>query len=170
MTVRGPIAGMVLSVTALVAAAYLKPATRLVYNPTDSAPRGWYLVVPMIRANPGDYVVAMLPSDTAALAETRGYLPRSVPILKQIAAIAGQRVCIRDTVVYIDGNAVARTLETDSRHHPLIAWAHCRQLIDHEVFLLNGRNPASFDSRYFGPLDESFVHGRAIPIAASDAH
>ena len=170
MTGRGPIAGMVLGVTALVAATYLKPATRLVYNPTDSAPRGWYLVVPMIRAHPGDYVVALLPNDAATLAATRGYLPRSVPILKQIVAVAGQSVCIRDTVVYIDGNAVAQTLDTDSRHHPLTAWAHCRQLIGHELFLLNAHNPASFDSRYFGPLDESFVRGRAIPIAASDEH
>ena len=170
MTGRGPIAGMVLGVSALVAATYLKPATRLVYNPTDSAPRGWYLVVPMIRAHPGDYVVALLPSDTATLAATRGYLPRSVPILKQIAAVAGQRVCIRDTVVYIDGNAVARTLDTDGRHHPLTAWADCRHLIGDELFLLNARNPASFDSRYFGPLDGSFVRGRAIPLAASDDH
>jgi conjugative transfer signal peptidase TraF len=170
MIVRGPIAGMVLGVTALVAAAYLKPATRLVYNPTDSAPRGWYLVVPLIRAHPGDYVVAFLPSDTATLAATRGYLPRSVPILKQIAAVDGQRVCIRDTVVYIDDTAVARTLDTDSKHHPLTAWAHCRHLIGAELFLLNARNPASFDSRYFGPLDESFVRGRAIPLATSDEH
>ena len=75
MTVRGPIVGMVLGVTALFAAAYLKPCIRLVYNPTDSAPRGWYLVVPMIRAHPGDYVVVLLPSDTATLAATRGYAP-----------------------------------------------------------------------------------------------
>jgi conjugative transfer signal peptidase TraF len=170
MIVRGPIAGMVLGVTALVAAAYLKPATRLVYNPTDSAPRGWYLVVPMIRAHPGDYVIALLPSDTAMLAATRGYLPRSVPILKQIAAVAGQRVCIRDAVVYIDDNAAARTLDTDSKHHPLTAWAHCRHLIGDELFLLNARNPASFDSRYFGPVDESFVRGRAIPLATTDEH
>src|SRR5271155_5843415 len=110
MTIRGPIVGMLLGVTALFAAAYLKPCIRLVYNPTDSAPRGWYVVVPMIHARPGDYVVALLPSDTAALAAMRGYLPRSVPIRKQIAAVAGQRVCIHDSVVYIDGNAVAKTL------------------------------------------------------------
>jgi type IV secretory pathway protease TraF len=76
-------------VTALVAAAYLKPAARLVYNPTDSARRCSYVVVPMIHARPGDYVVALLASDTATLAATRAYLPRSVPILKQIAAVAG---------------------------------------------------------------------------------
>ena len=53
MTIRGPIVGMLLGVTALVAAAYLKPAARLVYNPTDSAPRGWYVVVPYDSRPPG---------------------------------------------------------------------------------------------------------------------
>jgi conjugative transfer signal peptidase TraF len=168
MTVRRPIVWMILAVTALVAAAYLKPSTRLIYNPTDSAPRGWYVVVPMIRAHPGDYVVALLPGDTATLAATRGYLPRSVPILKQIAAVAGQCVCVRDAVVYIDGNAVARTLDSDAKERPLTAWAHCRQLISDELFLLNPYNEASFDSRYFGPLDASFVRGRAIPLATSE--
>jgi conjugative transfer signal peptidase TraF len=167
MTIRGPIVGMILGVTALVATAYLKPAARLVYNPTDSAPRGWYLVVPMTHAHPGDFVVALLPSDTAALAALRGYLPRSVPILKQIAAVAGQHVCIRDTVVYIDGNAVAQTLDSDAKARPLTAWARCRRLINDELFLLNPHNKASFDSRYFGPLDASFVRGRAIPLATS---
>jgi type IV secretory pathway protease TraF len=141
----GPSASL-LGVTALVAAAYLKPAARLVYNPTESAPRGWYVFVPMIRAQPGDYVVALQPSDTAALAATRGYLPRSVAILKQIAAVAGQRVCIRDAVVYIDGNVVARTLDTDAKERPLIARTHCRHLISDELFLLNPRNRASFDA------------------------
>jgi type IV secretory pathway protease TraF len=90
----------------------------------------------MIRAHPGDYAVTLLPSDTATLAATRGYLPRSVPILKQIAAVAGQHVCIRDTVVYIDGNAVARTLDSDAKERPLTAWARCRHLIGGELFRL----------------------------------
>jgi type IV secretory pathway protease TraF len=33
-----------------------------------------------------------------------------------------------------------------------------------ELFLLNSSHPASFDSRYFGPLDRSFVIGKAVPL------
>ena len=91
-----------------------------------------------------------------------------MPIPKQIAAVAGQRVCIRDSVVYIDGIVVARTLDSDAKERPLTPWAHCRHLISDELFLLNPHNKASFDSRYFGPLDASFVRGRAIPLATSD--
>jgi conjugative transfer signal peptidase TraF len=159
---------MVLGLAALVAAAYLKPDLRLVYNPSDSAPRGWYIVSPVTDFRAGDYVVTRLPNDTATLAASRGYLPRSVPILKQIAAVSGQRVCIRRAVVYIDSIAVAQTLSSDSDHRPLIAWEHCRTLIKDELFLLNPHHEASFDSRYFGPVDVSFVRGRAVPLLRSE--
>jgi hypothetical protein len=46
----------------------------------------------------------------------------------------------------------------------LTAWAHCRALLDDELFLLNLTNPGSFDSCYFGPIDTSFVRGLGGPI------
>jgi conjugative transfer signal peptidase TraF len=164
MIARGPIFGIALGIAAAFAAAHVKPTVCIVYNPSDSAPRGWYLVRPASRLSVGEYVVARLPNDTAAFAATRGYLPRSVPILKQIAAVNGQRVCIRDAVVYVDGAAVTRTLDRDGRGRPLTAWRHCQVLGVDELFLLNSKNPGSFDSRYFGPIDASFVRGRAIPL------
>jgi conjugative transfer signal peptidase TraF len=163
MNVRGPFLGMLLGVVALIAATGVKPQLRIAYNASDSAPRGWYLVVHPDHFRVGDYVVARLPEDAAALAATRGYLPRSVPVLKRIAAARGQHVCIRNDVVYIDGAAVTRILDADPSRRPLTAWLHCRLLVGDELFLLNGDVPASFDSRYFGPIDVSFVRGRAIP-------
>ena len=164
MITRGPIFGIALGIAAVFAAAYVKPTVRIVYNPSDSAPRGWYLVRPAPRLSVGEYVVARLPSDTAAFAATRGYLPRSVPILKQIGAVNGQRVCIRDGVVYVSGAAMARVLDHDGKGRPLTAWRHCQELGVGELFLLNTTNPGSFDSRYFGPIDASFVRGRATPL------
>jgi len=114
----------------------------------------------------GDYVVARLPEATTTFAAARGYLPRSVPALKQIVALPGQKVCIRNGSIHIDGIAVARTLNEDGEHRPLAPWKACRPLVEGEVFLLNSTNPASFDSRYFGPLDVSFVRGRAVHLWA----
>jgi len=168
MTACWPLFVMALGVVALCAAAWAKPSVRLVYNRSNSAPPGWYLVLPATELRTGDYVLARLPGDTAALAAVRDYLPRSVPILKQIAAVAGQHVCVRNGVVYIDGAPVARTLEADRKDRPLTTWTHCRPLLKDELFLLNPANPASFDSRYFGPIDASFVRGRAILLWASD--
>ena len=155
---------MTVGVSALVWAAWAKPAIRIIYNASDSAPRGLYIVSPATALQVGDYVVARLPEATANFAAARGYLPRSVPVLKQIAALPGQQVCIRNGSVYVDGIAVARTLNEDGKHRPLAPWKACRLLVDGEIFLLNSANPASFDSRYFGPLDVSFVRGRAVHL------
>jgi conjugative transfer signal peptidase TraF len=153
--------GIAVGVLAITGSALVKPHIRLVYNPTDSAPPGWYVVHPATQLEVGDYVIAQLPRDIAAFAAKRDYLPRHVPVLKQIAAKVGQRVCVRGGAVLIDEAAVATTLTLDGKRRPLTAWPHCRRLESGELFLLNSSTPSSFDSRYFGPLDVSFVRGRA---------
>ena len=156
-----------LAVLAITESALVKPEVRLVYNPTESAPRGWYVVHPVAQIEVGDYVIAQLPRDIAAFAAKRDYLPRHVPVLKRIAATAGQRVCVRNGTVLIDGVAVATTLTLDGKRRSLTAWSHCRRLETGELFLLNASAPSSFDSRYFGPIDVSFVRGRAILLGTT---
>lgn len=134
---------------------------RLVYNASDSAPRGFYLVEEPVDVRVGEYVVARLPVATAEVAADRGYLQGSVPVLKQVAAAGGQLVCVTGDIVFIDTKAVAKVISKDARGRPMRAWDQCRRLTEHEVFLLNPTSPASFDSRYFGPLDTSFLRGRA---------
>jgi conjugative transfer signal peptidase TraF len=164
MIARLPLAWMTVGVSALVWATWTKPSIRVVYNASDSAPRGLYVVSPATDLQVGDYVVARLPEATASFAAARGYLPRSVPVLKQIAALPGQQVCMRNGLVYFDGAAVARTLSVDCKRRPLAPWQACRPLVAGVILLLNSGNPASFDSRYFGPLDVSFVRGRAVHL------
>ena len=142
----------------------LRPAVRLVFNPSESAPRGFYFTAPVAALRRGDLVLVTLPSDVAKLAADRGYLPRSVPALKRIAAMPGQSVCARDSGIYISGDRVAETLAVDGKRRELRAWNGCRELLEGELFLLNPSAKSSFDSRYFGPLDRSFVRARAVPL------
>ncbi len=72
-------------------------------------------------------------------------MPRWVPILRQITAISGQRVCIRNPVICIDGAAVAGAPDKDGTPPPLTPWQHCEGLSADELFLLNATNPGSFD-------------------------
>jgi conjugative transfer signal peptidase TraF len=164
MTARGPLVGIIVGVIAMLGAAWFKPAIQLVFNPTDSAPRGWYLMTPAARIRVGDYVVSQIPNQAALLAAERGYLPLGVPLLKQIGATAGVRVCACNGVVYVDGAALARSLDVDSNGRTLAGWQQCRALARDELFLLNPRNKASFDSRYFGPVKTTDVRGRATPL------
>jgi conjugative transfer signal peptidase TraF len=139
----------------------------LVYNPSDSAPRGWYRIGRINRVGKlhvGDLVLACLPADAAALAAQRGYLPAGIPLLKRIAAMAPQQVCSDGTTVSINGITVAVVRSTDGQGLALPRWQQCRPLLDGELFLLSNTHPASFDSRYFGPIAASDVIGRAHPI------
>ena len=153
---------------ALAWAFFAQPAVRIVYNPSDSVPAGWYRITPAssspLSVHVDRIVLVQLPADVAALAAQRGYLPARIPLLKRVGAVAPQHVCIEDRELRIDGVPVAALLPADSMGRPLQSWPHCRPLADDELFLLSATNPASFDSRYFGPIQASAVIGIAQPM------
>ena len=140
------------------------PVARIVYNPSDSVPPGWYRIGLPDSMHVGSIVLVQLPTDAAALAAQRGYLPEHIPLLKRIGAMSSQQVCIEKHIVRIDGVAVADVRATDRRGRSLSAWQQCRRLHEGELFLLSATNPASFDSRYFGPISVSAVIGNAQPL------
>ena len=156
---------------ALAWAAFVSPLPRLIYNPSDSVAVGWYRIDPLDHRTAslprplsvGSIVLVPLPAEAAALAAQRGYLPTRVPLLKRVGAVAPQHVCIVDALVWIDGVPVAAALAADRLGRPLPSWPQCRWLRPGELFLLSVTNPASFDSRYFGPVSASAVIGVAHP-------
>ena len=157
---------------ALAWASFVHPLPRLIYNPSDSVAVGWYRVDPLGHdtgslprpLSVGSIVLTTLPPDAATLAAQRGYLPARVPLLKRVGAVAPQTVCVFDALVWIDGVPVAAVLPADRLGRPLPSWRQCRQLRPGELFLLSVTNPASFDSRYFGPVSASAVIGVAHPV------
>ena len=176
MSRRVLFAGMGIGLAALCAPAFMRMSAHervfVVYNPTDSVPRGWYRVSSIDNAaslHVGSIVLARLPADVALLAGQRGYLPRGVPILKRVGAVTPQSVCVRGQAVRVDGAVVATVRTHDDAHRPLQAWIQCRPLAEGELFLLSNTNPASFDSRYFGPIPASAVLGIARPLWTWDA-
>lgn len=167
MTPRLLFACMGVGLAALCAPVVVRFPALVVYNPSDSVPRGWYRVGRMespTSLHVGSIVLARLPAGVAAFAALRGYLPSGVPILKRVGAVAPQSVCVRELSVRIDGAAMATVRSHDAAHRPLQAWAQCRPLAGGELFLLSDTNPASFDSRYFGPIPASTVLGIAQPL------
>jgi conjugative transfer signal peptidase TraF len=157
---------------ALAWAAFVSPLPRLTYNPSDSVAVGWYRIEPfghraasLPRPLSVDSIVLVpLPAEAAALAAQRGYLPTRVPLLKRVGAVSPQEVCIAGGVVRIDGVPTATVLPADRLGRALPSWQQCRRLESGELFLLSVTNPASFDSRYFGPIAGSTVIGLARPV------
>ena len=173
LRIRIALAGLAAcGLAALAWTSFVHPLPRLIYNPSDSVAVGWYRVDPLDprtsslppSLHVGNIVRTRLPADAAALAAQRGYLPTRVPLLKRVGAIAPQDVCIAGGSVRIDGVPSAAVLPADRLGRPLPSWPQCRQLQPGELFLLSVTNPASFDSRYFGPVSTSAVIGVAYPV------
>ena len=136
----------------------------LIYNPSVSAPRGWYALSKTTRFEVDDYALVTLPVPARRLADVRHYLPQTVPLLKQIAAVNPQFVCVRAGSMWVDGILVATALSRDGKGRPLDAWRGCRLLAANELLLVGRENPVSFDSRYFGPVRRDSVIGKAVPV------
>lgn len=151
-------------VAALACAAFATPRPRVVYNASASLPVGWYRIEPVHALRADDIVLTRLPTDVAALADQRGYLPSHVPLLKRVGAVAPQYVCVRRGIVRIDDVPVAVVLRADRWQRLLPQWPKCRRLAEGELFLLSTAHPASFDSRYYGPVPAADVIGRAQPL------
>jgi conjugative transfer signal peptidase TraF len=153
-----------LGVIAASVGSFVKPSYQVRYNTSRSAPLGWYVIVPEREVPVGAFVLARLPVAAAVFADQRGYLPRTVPILKRVAASHGQRICAKGDGIIVDGVFTARALAHDSAGRSLEHWTGCQRLAEDELFLLNVDSAASFDSRYFGPIRSSAVIGKAIPL------
>lgn len=142
------------------------PAPSVLWNETDSEPRGIYVRTPEA-PQLGRVVAFNAPTSVFPYAdEHMGYL-RRVPILKAIAASTGDEVCTLNGELRINGKWRARVLAVDTRGRRLPRWQECRRLRDGEHFVLSNRIPNSFDSRYYGPVRTSQIIGVFRPLVTT---
>jgi conjugative transfer signal peptidase TraF len=140
----------------------LPQAPALIWNFSKSVPVGLYRIERTASAK-GDIVV-LAPSGRVRSALTAyGILPADWLLLKPIAALAGDKVCRSAGAVTVNGEpaATARTIARDGQSLP--TWGGCYVLQNSEVFVL-APHPASFDSRYLGPIDARQIVGVARPL------
>jgi conjugative transfer signal peptidase TraF len=152
----------------LAASTLWKPPTLLVWNASASAPIGLYRVRAGVPIRSGDMVVAWTPEPARTLAARRRYLPANVPLVKRVAAAAGDRICAAGTSVSINGTRVAGRQKSDTGERPMPWWNGCRRLSAGEYFLLMD-SALSFDGRYFGMTRRSDILGRADLLWAKSA-
>ncbi len=152
------------SVTLISVSAAIDWPPVLIWNASASVPIGLYYVQPEHHLAVTDLVVVTPPEPVARFLEERGYLPRGVPLLKQVLALPGQTVCRTHLAVMIDGIVMAFARKRDRRGRPLPVWQGCRMIAEGEVFLMNWQSGDSLDGRYFGPLPAASILGRAVPL------
>jgi len=146
---------------------------------TESLPRGVYqrTHAPLVR---GTLVAFCLPLPQAEFGWHRGYIgsvpnlpvlrecPAGYqPLLKPIAAIAGDVIDLTPTMVRVNGEPMAQshTQEHDrtGRMLPHVPWGRY-QLTPGELWVLSTYHPASWDSRYFGPIRTETVIATVMPL------
>jgi len=113
---------------------------------------------------PGMYVVFPVPRDMQALVYGRHWMPDGVPFLKELAALAGDRVCVRADRLEINGRYVGPVYERDSQGRPLPQNLGCFEVREGMFFAASAHLEKSFDSRYFGPLPLTQLLGEARPV------
>ncbi len=165
MSARAIIVGtMIASATLSIAPAAIDFSPAFIWSASASVPIGLYRVLPEDHLAVTDLLVVMPPEPIAQFLADRNYLPRGIPLLKQILALPGQTVCRRRLAVMIDGIVMAMARERDHRGRPLPVWQGCRTIAEGEVFLMNWESGDSLDGRYFGPLSAASIIGRAVPL------
>ncbi|GAA0317912.1 S26 family signal peptidase [Sphingomonas oligophenolica] len=137
------------------------PAPRLVWNASASAPVGLYAVTPGASVDAGDMVIARVPDPWRMIAAQRRYIPANVPLVKRVAAVAGDEVCALGQEIFVNGKWVVERRIADASGRPMKWWSGCVRLRGHQLFLLMSGSPASFDGRYFGVTEGGLVVGKA---------
>src|SRR5690606_19878066 len=70
-----------------------------IWNASPSVPIGLYRLAPVSHIEVPDLVVVEPPEPLAGFLAERGYLPRGVPLLKRVLAVAGDTVCRQGTTI-----------------------------------------------------------------------
>ncbi len=157
----GPLLMIVLVQSLFVASAAL-PALEtkppVILNETPSMALGIYVHQGEVAGIKRGDIIAM-PMNSA----TRNYLvkklgyPKDTMLIKRVAGLSGDLVCRQGSVVTFNKRTLVAA-RSDQQGNLLPAWNGCRTLSTSEVFLL-GDHPASFDSRYFGPVSQGELAG-----------
>ena len=140
-------------------------------NGTHSFPVGFYFATGK-QPGKGDLVYVDLPAlPIFTLAKARGYLnvaySPTLHLLKRLAGVAGDRVTIDSDGVEVNGIRLANSApcNCDGAGRPLQAYLLKDYILGAgEVLLMSDYNPASFDSRYFGPIQTTTIQSVITPL------
>ena len=148
-------------------------AAGLRINGTHSFPVGFYFAIRK-RPEKGDLVFVDPPAlPLFALAKARGYLGAGYSaagcgaLIKRLAGVAGDRVTINSAGVQVNGIRLANSAprNCDGAGRPLEPYLLNNHILGpDEVLLMSDYSPASFDARYFGPLQATTIESVITPL------
>lgn len=144
----------------------------LIINTTASQPYGFYLKTGKDAAK-GDLVSVCVSHPYAKEAFERGYISTGLcpggfsPILKEVVAMAGDTIEIKEAGVFVNGQLVPNSapLKMDGRNRPLPNLVGMVYMLNkNEYFCLSSYSPKSFDGRYLGVMQKSDIQTVIKPL------
>jgi conjugative transfer signal peptidase TraF len=150
-----------LPIAALMSTLLWPPRPLLLWNASPSSPIGLYYVGSAEGVRTGDMVVAWPPEAARRLGGERHYLPYNVPLVKRVAAVAGDRLCAVGDAVFVNGRFETRRRDSDPSGRPMPWWNGCEVVAPGDLFLLTPGVGQAFDGRYFGVTRRHQIVGRA---------
>lgn len=143
----------------------------IIYNHTESIPRGYYRTVPFTHVE-RDMIVVVCPAKfIRATASIRHYLKPGTcdglePMIKYVSAIPGDKVEVSAREVDVNGVDLPISFRSkiDSQGKPLGHVPDGTYIIPPNKIWLAGRTRRSWDSRYYGPVPIDLVRAQAFPI------
>jgi conjugative transfer signal peptidase TraF len=154
---------------------YLAARDHLHHNTSGSLPVVWDWASVTYTVSRGDLVELCPPEAAAGMAIERDYVEPgpcpggTIPFLKLVAAIGGDRVRVDARGVSVNGrllpNSVAHTLDKHGRRLPVQPYG--TQILPHGDVWLYGTDEWSLDSRYFGAVPSDTIRYRAKPLIAA---
>lgn len=133
----------------------------LIYGPSSSMPKGWYVRVPAGQPwRRGDIVVLTPP------AVLKAAIPQGLPqerLLKMVGGVPGDTVCWTAEVMTIYTEHAETHYPLALEHPPVMQPQGCREVIPGELVLV-AHHAHSLDSRYTGPIDARLVQFQVVPL------
>ena len=155
-----------------VALVYVSQAAGFYPNLSTSAPIGIWSKRPIPEQLHRGTMIWMCPPSSVAVVKRLadgGALPYgSCPesnvalLLKPVQAVSGDTVQIdHGNPVKVNGKPLANTIASET----LLAWPDGKYTVKpDEVWVFSSYSDKSFDSRYFGPVNITLIHGEAKPL------
>jgi len=157
---------LILALAPVLGAFALFNAADLRINTSASLPVGFYMV------SPNGTFVEFCPDDHGLSAQRhyrgRGVCPDgAAPLLKPVIGGPADEVVVSPAGIAVNDNLLSHTapLDRDSERRPLTHWPFGRYAAARgSLWVASSYNPRSYDSRYFGPIQESTVRARLRPL------
>lgn len=152
-----------LGITVLACALASAVGSHTIFNRTNSLPLGFYWFWPSMTLERGELVAFRIPQQVRSLVVERGYLPADAYLVKPIAAVAGDHVCIGEGSFRVNGRIIGAQLERDAEGRALPQYRACGVVPPGEFYVAS-EHARSFDSRVFGPVQGSEIQGKVKPV------